>query len=90
MYVYAFDGTKVVLTEERLQHIALRHPESKNFAKLILDAVMTPDEVYVDSTGAFHALLCIAKDAPVGISDFLVVIYNVNGEGYKNGILYGF
>jgi hypothetical protein len=43
---------------------------------------MTPDEVYVDSTGAFHALFCIAKDAPVGISDFLVVIYNVNGEGY--------
>ena len=46
-----FDGTKVVLSQERWRHIVLRHPELKNAAELILDVVAHPDEVYVDSTG---------------------------------------
>jgi hypothetical protein len=44
---------------------------------MILDAVTQPDEVYVDPTGAFHAL----KRVPT-VSDFPVVIYGVNGEAY--------
>jgi hypothetical protein len=73
----AFDGTKVVLKQERWHHIVLRHPELKNAAELILDVVAHPDEVYVDPTGAFHALKRVSD-----ISDFLVVIYSVNDEGY--------
>ena len=49
----------------------------ENIKRLILDAVAAPDEVYEDPTGAIHALKRI-----VGVSDFLVVIYSVNGEGY--------
>ena len=73
----AFDGTKVVLSQERWRHIVLRHPELKNAAELILDVVAHPDEVYIDPTGAFHAL----KRAK-SVSDFLVVIYSVEDEGY--------
>ena len=73
----AFDGAKVVLRQERWRHIILRHPELKNAVELILDVVAHPDEVYVDPTGAFHALKRVS-----GVSDFLVVIYSVNDEGY--------
>jgi hypothetical protein len=73
----AFDGIKGVLRQERWRHIVLRHPELKNLVQLILDVVANPDEVYVDSAGAFHALKRVS-----GVSDFLVVIYGVNGEGY--------
>jgi hypothetical protein len=48
-----FDGTKVVLRQERWRHIVLRHPELKNAAELILDVVAHPDEVYVDPTVLF-------------------------------------
>jgi hypothetical protein len=74
--VVAFDGRSVVLSEERWQHIVLRHPELKNERRLVLAAVADPDEAYVDSTGAVHALKRVA-----GVSDFLVVIYSVDGEG---------
>ena len=66
-----------MLSQERWRHIVLRHPELKNAAELILDAVAHPDEVYVDPTGAFHALKCIRS-----VSDFIVVIYSVEDEGY--------
>ena len=77
MSIVAFDGTRVVLREERWRHIVLRHPELKNATRLILEAVAHPDEVYVDPTGAFHALKRVN-----GVSDFLVVIYSVEREGY--------
>ena len=54
--VRAFDGAKILLTEERWKHIVLRHPELENKLFQVLDAVANPDEVYVDQTGAFHAL----------------------------------
>jgi hypothetical protein len=80
----AFDGTMVVLRQERWRHIVLRHPELKNTVELILDTVAHPDEVYIDPTGAFHALKCVSS-----VSDFLVVIYSVEDEGYiRTGILY--
>lgn len=73
----AFDGTKVKLRPERWRHIVLRHPELKNSAETILDTVAHPDEVYVDPTGAFHALKHVNN-----VSDFLVVIYSIEDEGY--------
>ena len=73
----AFDGTKVVLGPEHWHHIVSKHPELKNGAALILFTVAHPDEVYIDPTGAFHALKRVKE-----ISDFLVVIYSVNAEGY--------
>jgi hypothetical protein len=79
MSVFAFDGTSVVLREERWRHIVLRHSELKGKRSLVLDAVSNPDEVYVDLTGAVHAL----KRLVGGFSDFLVVVYSrENGEGY--------
>ena len=73
----SFDGRKIVLRQERWRHIVLRHPELKNMAALILFAVAHPDEVYLDPTGAFHALKHVSD-----ISDFIVVIYTANDEGY--------
>ncbi len=73
----AFDGKRIALKPERWRHIVLRHPELKKSAERILDAVAHPDEVYIDLTGAFHALKHIK-----GVSDFLVVIYSTEHEGY--------
>lgn len=73
----AFDGRTVVLKRERWRHIVLRHPELKTSAPLILFAVTKPDEVYLDPTGAFHALKRVS-----GVSDFIVVIYAANHEAY--------
>lgn len=77
MVVTAFDGTIIVLTEERWRHIISRHPELEKDKSLILDVVAAPDEAYVDVTGEIHVLKRVN-----GVSDFLVVIYRVNGEGY--------
>jgi len=79
MSVFAFDGIRVVLGEERWRHIVLRHPELEGKRSLVLGVVSGPDEVYVDSTGAFHVL----KRLVGGVSDFLVVVYSrEDGEGY--------
>jgi hypothetical protein len=79
MNAIAFGGMKVLLTEKRWKHIVLRHPELENKMALILDAVANPDEVYIDVTGAFHALKRLVDE----VSDYLVVIYRKeNREGY--------
>jgi len=79
MFAITFDGTRVVLREERWRHIVLRHPELKDKQDFVLVAVSNPDEVYVDSAGAFHVL----KRFVGGVSDFLVVVYvKEHGEGY--------
>lgn len=44
MSVVAFDGTKVILSEERWHHIILRQPELENGKRMLLDAVATPDK----------------------------------------------
>lgn len=77
MSVIAFNGVKVILSAGRWQHIILRHPELKDEQPLILSAVARPDEAYLDPTGAVHAL----KRAKA-VTDYIVVIYSVNGEGY--------
>ncbi|MEM3550665.1 MAG: hypothetical protein QW222_01450 [Candidatus Bathyarchaeia archaeon] len=56
MSARAFDGTRILLTDERWKHIVLRHPELENKLSLVLNGVANPDEVYVDPAGAFHAL----------------------------------
>jgi len=79
--VRAFDGTLVMLSESRWEHIVARHPELDGKKDLILEAVSNPDEVYVDARGAFHAL----KMTPDGVSDYIVVIYEViagTGKGF--------
>jgi hypothetical protein len=79
MFAIAFDGTKVVLKEERWRHIVLRHPELKDKRGFVLVAVSNPDEVYVDSGGAFHVLKKFVSE----VSDYLVVVYvKEHGEGY--------
>jgi len=63
MSVVAFDGSRVVLRDERWRHVVLRHPELKNKRSLVLDVVSNPDEVYVDSAGAFHVLRRLLGEA---------------------------
>ncbi len=85
MSVTAFNGTKVLLTEERWKHIVLRHPEMENKLPLILDTVANPDEVYIDLAGAFHALKRLLGE----VSDYLIVIYyKENREGYIRTAFY--
>jgi hypothetical protein len=79
MSAVAFDGTRVVLSEERWRHIVFRHPELKDKKGLVLSAVSDPDEVYVDASGAVHVLKRVGV-----VSDFLVVIYS--GEGQRGYI----
>jgi len=77
--VIAFDGTMVVLSEERWKHIVLRHPELEDKITKVLDTVTNPDEVYVDPMGAIHTLKRLFYE----VSDYLVIIYHKeNGEGY--------
>jgi len=52
MSVRAFDGARILLTEERWKHIVLRHPELENKLFLVLDAVANPGEVYIDQEGS--------------------------------------
>jgi hypothetical protein len=79
MLIVAFDGTEVALSEERWGHIVFRHPELKDKMSLVLNAVSGPDEAYVDATLAVHVLKRLTGD----MSDFLVVIYSVEGgRGY--------
>jgi len=85
MSVVAFDGTRVVLSEERWKHVILRHPELKDKKDLVLDVVSNPDEVYVDASGAFHVLKRFVGE----VSDFLVVVYvGEHGEGYIRTAFY--
>lgn len=76
MSVVAFDGTRVTLSEERWRHIVFRHPELKDKAGLVLSAVSDPDEAYVDASLAVHVLKRLVGE----VSDFLVVIYSVEGD----------
>jgi len=79
MSAVAFDGTEVLLTEERWKHIVLRHPELEDKLSLVVNAVASPDEVYLDAGGAFHVLKRLSNE----VSDYLVVIYfKEHGEGY--------
>jgi len=85
MSVVAFNGTKVLLTEERCKHIVLRHPELENKSTLILEVVASPDEVYINAAGAFHALKRLVSE----VSDYLVVVYvKENEEGYIRTAFY--
>lgn len=77
--VTAFDGTKVLLSEKRWKHVVLRHPELEDKKSIVLNAVANPDEVYIDATGAFHALKKLVNE----VSAYLVVIYlREDKEGY--------
>jgi hypothetical protein len=79
MSVRAFDGARILLTDERLKHIVLGRPELENKLVLVLDAVANPDEVYVDQAGAFHAFERLHGE----LSDYIVVVYyRENEEGY--------
>ena len=69
--VIAFDGTRVLLSDERWKHITLRHPELEDKIAQVLAVVANPDEVYVDPMGAVHVLKRLTHE----ISDYLVVIY---------------
>ena len=53
------------------KHVVLRHPELENKLFLVLDVVASPDEVYIDQEGAFHALKRLHGE----VSDYIVVIY---------------
>ncbi len=77
--IIAFNGTKVVLTEERWKHILVRHSELENKINRVMDTVVRPDESYIDPTGAVHALKRLVDE----VSEYLVVIYRkTDGEGY--------
>ncbi len=85
MSVTAFNGTRVFLTEERWKHIVLRHPELENKLHLVLDTVANPDEIYIDTAGAFHALKKLSGE----ISDYIIVIYyKEKREGYIRTAFY--
>jgi hypothetical protein len=77
MEIRAFNGKTIFLTEERWQHIISRHPELEESKKLFAAVLANPDEAYIDPRSAIHALKRIE-----GISDLLVIIFSVNGEGY--------
>jgi len=85
MSVRAFDGARILLTEERWKHIVLRHPELENKLFQVLDVVANLDEVYVDQAGAFHALKRLRGE----VSDYIVVVYyKENEEGYIRTAFY--
>jgi ATP-dependent 26S proteasome regulatory subunit len=56
MRVVAFDGARVLLTEDRWKHIVQRHPELEDKQALVSNVISFPDEVYVDIGGVFHVL----------------------------------
>lgn len=69
-------GRRVILTQDRWQHITFRHPEIGSDPLNVIECLENPDEVYVDERNALHAIIRQKKD-------FLLVIYELQeNEGY--------
>jgi hypothetical protein len=65
------------VSEERWQHIKIRHPEVGNDITLLSKALSKPEEAYENGRGGIHSLLRLDE------SHFLVIIYApTNDEGF--------
>lgn len=73
----AFDRRRVTLSQERLRHIKIRHPEVGNDIGILSKALSDPDDAYENGRGGIHTLLGIDEH------HFLVIIFQpTNGEGF--------
>ena len=74
-----YDGTRVRLTEERMRHIVVRHPQLEDREWLIVEALVRPDEVYLSPAGEIHVLRKLVGD----VSDYIIVIFcREDGKAY--------
>jgi hypothetical protein len=73
----AFDGRRIIVSEERRRHIKIRHPEIGSDVAMLAKALVAPDEAYENGRGGVHSLMRIDE------GHFLVVIYEAsNNEGF--------
>ena len=70
------------LPDERIKHISINHPETKNCLAWILETIENPDMILAGDFGELIALRLYNK-TPVSINKYLTVVYketsNIDG-----------
>ena len=68
------NNTLIRLTDERIKHININHPETKNCTSWILETIETPDLILAGDFGEFIAVRLYNK-TPVTFDKYLTVVY---------------
>lgn len=71
---FSVNDVPVRLSEERFEHISLRHPEMKDSDEDILQTISSPDMVQRGDAGTLLAIKKFPK-TPVAEDKFLIVVY---------------
>jgi len=72
-------GVPIRLTQERLEHIARRHPEMRDQEARLLETVATPDYVQAGDGGTLLAVKHYAR-TPLTEKDCVVIYRELGGE----------
>jgi len=71
---FSVNDVPVRLSEERFEHISLRHPEMKDSDEDILQTINNPEMVQRGDAGTLLAIKKFPK-TPVAENKFLIVVY---------------
>ena len=66
------------LTDERISHININHPEIKNCISWVLETIENPDFILAGDFGELLAVKMYAK-TPVTFDKYLIVVYKETG-----------
>jgi len=78
LIVHSHNGVPIRLTEERWQHIVLRHPEMQELQEKVAETLVGPHIIQQGDAGELIALR-FYSEAPV-INKFVVVIYKETSQ----------
>ena len=70
----SYNNRLIRLTDERIRHITLNHPETKNYITWILETIETPDLILSGDFGELIAIRLYEK-TPVTNDKYLTVVY---------------
>jgi hypothetical protein len=62
------------LTDERIKHISINHPETKDYISWILETIENPDLIIAGDFGELLAIRLYEK-TPVTYDKYLMVVY---------------
>jgi len=62
------------LTDERIKHISINHPETKNYFSWVLETIENPDFILAGDFGELIATRLYEK-TPVTYDKYLMVVY---------------
>ena len=74
-------GKKIELTEERKQHILIRHPDVASHFSKTPKVLSNPDEIRIDSEDQ-HVLLFYKYFSKIGSGKYLAVVVKINNRNF--------